>query len=210
MHLLQVRWLFCTFAMWSLHENHFENGPMPKAKQEGGILVVPLRLGFWGVPSDITGDYLKFPRGMLSSIKAHISYMPLTRPPRIPWLLTTTKKTTHGLLKTFILKFQVPSASTQPYSGSWLYGQLGHAEWSCLISLGPAPYYVLFSSASIRSQSSLCTKHCGGPRPAKREEWAGSPPHIFLDQLCARELVRKNLLNKMLAILSRLLEGNIC
>lgn len=64
---------------------------MPKAKQEKGILVVLLRLGFCSIPSDITSEYLKFLGDMFSSIKAHISYVPIARPPTIPPLLTKKK-----------------------------------------------------------------------------------------------------------------------
>lgn len=101
MHPLQVQWALSTFAMWSLHESHFENGLIPKAR----------------------GGHPSLPASSLSTWTAHgqASHIPQ---------LSTKHTTICDRSKHLILRPQLHSASSQPYSGKLSTPSIGHGRGS--------------------------------------------------------------------------------
>lgn len=213
-HPFQVQWLFSTFTMWSLHESHFENGPIPEARgghpscpagawnlqhshrRHQGILTIPR--GAHSVASTLTTHTCSWP-GLPDSPtfnKTHNHSWSRQAPqPKIPVAL--------GLQPALLWR------AVQPFYWSWhgvLRSEAAPSRLAQLLVMCPSA--LQFCVDSSAGQPLYQTRR--GPGRSSAGGGAGSPLHVFLDTLCnARERVRRTVLNKTLAILSHLLGGNI-
>lgn len=113
------------------------------------------------------------------------SYTPMATPPRIPSLLIK-----QPLRSPQVPHPEIPQCPCSPILASCtallLVMAASSAQWSCLILLGPAPYYApICSSVLCRWEPNpLLVPNTKESQAGQREAWAGAPLHIFLDQLC--------------------------